>query len=350
MRRAVLCALLAAALTAVASPTADAARGALLGLQDDSWLVHGPGTLDQRLDKLDALGVGLVRFNLVWSSVAPKKPRVQRNPADAAYRWGTADAVLQGLRARGIVPLVTLVGTPRWANGGRRPNWAPLRKTPFANFAYAAAKRYPFVRRWEIWNEPNQRRWLRPTSARLYTTRLLNPAYRAIHQANRRAKVGGGATAPRASKGGVSPVAWIREMGRAHARLDAYAHHPYPLSRFETPTSGGCARCSTITMATLGKLLRDTTRAFGPKRLWLTEYGYQTNPPDRFLGVSYRKQARYLGIAARKAVRSPRVDMLVFYLYRDDTALGGFQSGLERADGTPKPALAAFRRAMARYG
>jgi hypothetical protein len=244
---------------------------------------------------------------------------------------------------------VTLVGTPRWANGGRAPNWAPLKAATFRNFAHAAASRYPFVRQWVIWNEPNQRKWLRPTLPRLYVTRLLNPAYAAIHGANRAAKVAGGATAPRAATGGVSPVAWIRGMGAARPRLDAYAHHPYPLNRFETPSSGGCASCTTITMATLDKLLSETARAFGPKRIWLTEYGYQTNPPDRFLGVSYAHQARFVGEAARRAVRAPRVDMLIHYLYRDDERLGGFQSGLERADGTAKPALAAFRRAMARY-
>ena len=44
-------------------------------------------------------------------------------------------------------------------------------------------------------------------------------------------------------------------MHRAGARLDAYAHNPYPLDpKRETPLRGGCARCTTITMATLGRL------------------------------------------------------------------------------------------------
>src|SRR5205814_494077 len=84
---------------------------------------------------------------------------------------------------------------------------------------------------------------------------------------------------------GVSPLAWIAGMKNAHARLDAYAHNPYPLRRGETPMSGGCGHCTTITMATLPRLLTDVLRAFGTRtRIWLTEYGYQTNPPDRLLG------------------------------------------------------------------
>ena len=35
----------------------------------------------------------------------------------------------------------------------------------------------PWVKLWLVWNEPNQRRWLRPTTPQTYVTKLLNPAY-----------------------------------------------------------------------------------------------------------------------------------------------------------------------------
>ena len=111
----------------------------------------------------------------------------------------------EGLSEHGISPVVTLYGAPRWANGGRAPNWAPKSGATFAAFAAAAANRYPWVKLWLVWNEPNQRRWLRPTTPQTYVTKLLNPAYAAIHNATPDAKVGGGVTAPRASTGGVSP-------------------------------------------------------------------------------------------------------------------------------------------------
>ena len=44
---------------------------------------------------------------------------------------------------------------------------------------------------------------------------------------------------------------------RAGARLDVYAHHPYPSSSRETPFTGGCGYCETITMATVEKLIRE---------------------------------------------------------------------------------------------
>jgi hypothetical protein len=330
MRYALTFAAAVAAFTALSAPPAEASRYVRYGLQDDAWLAYGPGTLDQRLDTLDRMGVKLVRYTLEWHRIEAKKGQPD---------WSRTDAILRGLHARGLVPVVTIWGTPRWANGGRSPNWAPSSKWIFAGFARRAADRYPFVRHWLIWNEPNQRRWLRPTSARVYTKTLLNPAYTAIHRATRGAKVGGGVTAPRGSSAGISPVEFIRGMDRAGARLDAYAHNPYPLSRFETPTSGGCGHCETITMATIDRLLREVGKAFGRKRIWLTEYGYQTNPPDRLLGVSPALQARYVGEAALRAYRTPYVDMLIQYLYKDEPDTTRWQSGFVTAAGVPKPSL-----------
>ena len=40
-------------------------------------------------------------------------------------------------------------------------------------------------------------------------------------------------------------------------------------------------------MATIGRLVTETRKAFGrPVRLWLTELGYQSNPPDKLAGVA----------------------------------------------------------------
>ena len=140
-----------------------------------------------------------------------------------------------------------------------------------------------------------------------------------------------------------SSAAW----GRAGARLDAYAHNPYALAPRETPWSGGCGHCETITMATIGRLVNETRKAFGPVRLWLTELGYQSNPPDRLLGVPPETQATYVAAAAYLAWATPRVDMLIQYLYRDEPALDRWQSGLETVKGVVKPAMAAARAPLA---
>jgi polysaccharide biosynthesis protein PslG len=330
---AALAALLAAAPAATASPRVQ------YGIQDDAWLQYGAGSLESRVQTLDDLGVDLVRFSIDWSRVEARR---------GAHDWSGVDPVLNALRARGIRTVVTLYGTPRWANGGRSSNWAPTSAASFAAFAASAARRYPWVKDWLIWNEPNQRRWLRPTTPRTYVTKLLNPAYAAIKRVSGGTRVAGGVTAPRGGYGGVSPVDWIRGMRAARARLDAYAHHPYPINRTQTPWTGACGHCETITMASLERLLREVRNAWGgAKRIWLTEYGYQTNPPDRLLGVSKAAQARYVGEAAWRVFKAPNVDMLVQYLYRDEPEVGRWQSGLVSVSGAAKPARRAFMVAAA---
>lgn len=346
-------ALVAAVVTVVLSIAGSALASPSIqyGVQDDAWLLHGPGTLDSRIDELEQLGVDIVRYTLRWDQIAATRPENPRDHTDPAYEWRSADVVLKGLRRRDINVVVTLVGTPAWANGGRSFNWGPTDGRSFGNFAYAAARRYPWIQAWTIWNEPNQPRWLRPTSAATYVTRLLNPAYAQIHAAVPEARVAGGMTAPRATSAGVSPVAWIREMGREGARLDAYAHHPYPSQpQRESPWTGACGHCSTITMAELERLLREVRASFGPVRIWLTEYAYQTNPPDDVLGVPPDTQALYVASAARRVYLAPHVDMLIHYLVRDDAAPEGWQSGLFTEDGTPKPSYTAFRLPVVQVG
>jgi hypothetical protein len=345
MRRIAILATAAAASLLLAGHAA-ASSTARMGIQDDAWLRWGPETLDDRLTTLDHLGVGTVRFTLVWSEVARKKPANARNPNDPAYDWSQFDPVLKGLHARGITPIVTLYGAPRWSNGGHAPNWLP--RSGFGSFAYAASKRYPWVRLWTVWNEPNTRVFSIPVSPSLYVRRLLNPAHALLHAANGRNVVAGGVTSPRKSPSGVSPTAFMTGMRAAHARLDAYAANPYPSRKTETPFHDPCSHCTTLTMAHLPQIRSLVTRLFGARTpLWLTEYGYQTNPPDRILGVSPARQATFIGQAALRVWEQPGTTVLIHFLVQDEPSLGGWQSGLFTARGAEKPALRAFALPLA---
>jgi hypothetical protein len=176
---------------------------------------------------------------------------------------------------------------------------------------------------------------------------VLNPAYAALHAASASNRVAGGVTSPRKTPTGVSPLAFMQGMRAAHARLDAYAQNPYPVERGETPTHSSCSNCGYFTLANLARIRADVTRYFGAKPLWLTEYGYQTNPPDRLLGVSYALQAEYIGEADLRVWQQPGVTMLIHFLVRDEPSLGGWQSGLLTVGGTAKPAYHAFALPLA---
>ena len=326
--------------------TAAPAPNVLYGIQDDAWLLGGPGSYGSRLRFLKGLGPDVVRVNVRWNEIARRRPARPTRHTDRAYNWDPADALLNALQDQGTTAVVTLTGTPRWANRGRAPSYAPTNPAWFGSFAYAAARRYPQVKHWVIWNEPNKNWSLRPTSAATYV-RLLNAAYTAIKRVSPRDLVAGGVTAPRGGSGDVAPVDWIRGMRAARARLDAYAHHPYPIEPNETPFAGGCTACESLTLASLERLLAEVSRAFGAKPVWLTEYGYQTNPPDRILGVSESLQARYLGEAALRTYLAPRVTMLIHFLIRDERHVSRWQSGLFTFNNKAKRGVAAFRLPLA---
>src|SRR4051812_39732200 len=102
MRLALPLVLATVVLTLAAAPHASAASGITYGLTDDAWLLHGPGTLESRLARLDTLGVQVVRFTLRWDQIARTRPAAPTDPADTAYDWREQDMVLGGLRAHGI--------------------------------------------------------------------------------------------------------------------------------------------------------------------------------------------------------------------------------------------------------
>lgn len=330
---------------------ASASPSIRFGIQDDAYL---SGTsLEPGLLTLDQLGVGVVRYMVNWRQVAPRKPRYPTNPGDPAYDWSEVDATLGALHARRITVLATLVRTPAWASLGHTPRAVPASKYSLAAFAVAVAKRYPWLRLWEIWNEPNLQSFLKPNSPALYVQRLLNPAYAELHYMNPANRVAGGATSPRSTSTGRSPVKFMRGMRAAGARLDAYSHHPYPVTRGETPSRfarGACRFCTgVLSLAHLEQLIAEVKRDFGPRRIWLTEYGYETSPPDP-KGVSLALQSQYLAEAAMRAAAAPYVDLLIQFMIQDEARPTGWQSGLIDSTGLPKPAFNSFMLPIAVAG
>jgi hypothetical protein len=97
--------------------------------------------------------------------------------------------------------------------------------------------------------------------------------------------------------------------------------------------------------------------AYGVTRrlpLYLTEYGYATNPPNPYSGVPPARQAEYLNQGEYLAWRDPRVRALSQFLLYDSPPdaryprgspryWSTFQTGLLFAGGRPKPSLGAYR-------
>jgi hypothetical protein len=364
----------------LAVPAATASPGMSIGIYDEgATFFDDPGAT---FDRYQSLHVQVLRVNLYWGGklgVSKYRPFDGADPRDASYDWSLYDRVVQFAGAHGIKILFSITGTPRWANGGQSSNRPPKSFNDLYKFAYAAAARYsgdyagtdgrelPAVRLWAAWNEPNNPVFLRPQfvkrdgkwviqSARDYA-RICNAVYSGVHATMYRGeKVACGVTAPRgnnnpaSARPSVSPVAFLIAAKKAGMRtFDAYAHNPYYGTPIETPTTKPPGTRSgqvptAVTLANLDVLLKELGHLYGPRHLWITEYGYQTNPPDSLFGVSWAAQARYLTQAFALARKNPRIDMMLWFLVKDQPALGGWQSGLITVDGRRKPAFAAFQR------
>jgi hypothetical protein len=372
----VLAIVLAAASPSRPAGSAGASSRLLLGFTDTAGAFYDQdGTMYPTLQEL---GARVLRVHLQWGGkrgVARRRPAAGADPGDPAYDWRPYDRIVVAASASGVEVLFTIFGTPPWANGGSPPTRAPRNPLRLEEFAYAAATRYsgtyvradgltlPAVRLWTAWNEPNLRIGLVPQWRRVAGRWVAQSAvdYAAICNAVADGvhataltgeKVACGVTAargnnnPRGLKPSVSPIAFLRAMKLAGARgFDAYAHHPYYGSPSEQPSTRPLGP-SAITLGNIDRLEGELTRLYGRRLpIWITEYGYQTNPPDGVFGVSWARQASYLRQAVRIARANPRIDLLLWFLVRDEDDVTRWQSGLVAADGTHKPAFAAFQAA-----
>ena len=370
------------ALVAVASTGASAdqsrARSApmLLGVMDDALLGNVP---DVAFPAVQQLHPQVIRYDLSWAHTAPRKPADATNPDDPAYDWSLVDQVVLRADALGVPVLLTIEVTPRWAGGGTG-NKPPVNMASLQAFAYAAATRYsgqhivpstgqvlPAVTRWEAWNEPNTTSHLTPQYscrcasavpvapaiyAKILNGDLQGRAFRRHarrHQGDRRRRRHE-AELLRARRRSSRPsrrCASSLLLGKKHPPLDVYSHHPYRTDVGKK--AGQLPGPNDIAFADLPRLIKGLDTAFPGKHLhlWVTEFGLQTNPPDGFQGVSLANQSQQLrrNVAASRA--NPRIDMLIWFLIRDEQVrkpfAAGFQTGLSFTNGTAKPAWSVFR-------
>lgn len=344
--------LAAAGLLLAATPAVG--LGAAPAIQDDRLPVVRIGEIPKRLDILAATGAKVTRVDLFWSHISPRRPASPASPSDRAYNWTRPDAILTGLRRRGIRPIVSVYSSPRWAAVGRRGPvagqpfnpWAPARPADFGDFMQALATRYPFVRHYEIWNEPNIQLFFRPQRVgRTYASvpayaGLVKAAYPRIKRANPRAVVIAGVAGPKGKSlaDGVGAVDWIRALRSQRIPLDAYSQHIYPAS---PPVSDTKAIPS---WNSINLLLGELNRFPGGRRkaLYITEAGYTTaRTPYRRVAFTQAQQAAYMRqMFALPQTRQRRVPAIVWFNLQDNA---NWPAGVLLANGRRKPSYAVFR-------
>lgn len=201
--------------------------------------VHTNKLDTQGAAELSYLGATMVRTDVfAWDSVEPERGRFDFTKADAAIQW----AGTQGVKLLGV-----LMYTPPWENGGtaepinespndcgiapeqtRKGSYGEQRVIPprdidaYVNYVYEVVRRYPEVRYWQIWNEPNNPIFWQPRPSASAYARMLKASFAAVKRANPNAQV---------VIGGISlmDTDYISKLYAAGARnsFDIMAVHPY---------------------------------------------------------------------------------------------------------------------------
>ena len=142
--RAAAAALTVAALAASAATAAPKTTHLLVGINDEAFTLYGDP--NAAFETLNALRTQVLRVNLYWGgnrwAVANSKPANATNPGDPAYDWALYDRLARYSASSGIKLVLSIVGTPSWANHGAGKNRAPTSLAALQSFARAAATRY----------------------------------------------------------------------------------------------------------------------------------------------------------------------------------------------------------------
>ena len=280
----------------------------------------------------------VVRDGLPWNQIEPVEGRRD---------WSHTDSVVEELRAAGIEPLLVVSGSPSWANGLPEsvPDHSLYVPSPgaaldawlrhYTDFLAAAVRRYhDYVRRWEIWNEPNLVQFWHPRPDPV--------AYRQVYEALRatilrvdptaQVAVGGLGGLSATSAPSITGLEFLRRLTRTRPAIDAVAIHPYATNDHppwvDVPGENNFDNIQRV---------HDQLAAEGERdAIWVTEWGWSS------AAVGERLQARYVGWSLTALAHRYRFVRVATYFVDHDRPPAFFQ-GLLDENLEPKPAGSVFR-------
>jgi len=367
VRRIVRLVIALSVLAGLAAPAGLAAERMWVGFHDDPsfrWV----GDRKSRVEGAARANATIMRLLVQWNLVAKTRPASPTDPFDPAYVFDDVDEAVRAAQDADQEVVLTISGTPRWANGGKNPNVMPTRVADFTSFSRAIASRYsgrldgfPFVRFFSVWNEPNLQGFLSPqfdargrSVAPANYAKLAAAAYSGIKAGSPRAQVAIGETSARGSDKPTglrpthTPGKFAELVAKANPRLkfDAWSHHPYPFNPNSPPSQ--VVKWPNVSLASLPRFDASLKTWFKRRSvpIWITEYGHQTRPEDS-LGVPYSTQAAYIQQSISMTARLPFVTMFIWFVYQDDQGQP-WESGIYTRNGSPKGTSPARFAASAR--
>jgi hypothetical protein len=148
------------------------------------------------------------------------------------------------------------------------------------------------------------------------------------------------------------------DFAKGPLKATGFAHHAYTKKRSPAEPVANPDELTMANVATWGPLLDRLSAQSGGRLptglpIYITEFGYESNPPDPRNGIPLLKQARYNELGDFLAFNQPRVKGITQFLLRDAAPQRKFkknlrkywftyQSGLFTTGGKTKPATYAY--------
>lgn len=297
-------------------------------------------TYAKQIKLLKALGLKWVRINVHWYHLEPE---------EGTYNLAALDELMRVVEQEQLVPVVYLVGSAKFASTAPAgdPNidqWPPRSNEEFAARVVLLARRYPFVKHWQIWNEPNINPFWQPKED--------PPAYAALVKASAdalRTQAPGGQVV----LGGMAYYSqmpmrasglMLEELGKLGVLplVDVVAYHPYTDEPEGDPAAG-----DPDNFIKRAAQLNAALRSAGVKKLWATEFGWSTYKGPKVIQpiIDEATQADYF---LRRLALMMTLDFdRVFWFSLSDldqrVAVRDQSYGMMTIDGRPKPIYAALQ-------
>lgn len=347
--------LVAAAALAVgvllATTTAAAALPRYDGVQVHYWSDTSDGDMTRDLDLAKMAGSNVVRLDIGWQSLeSAGKGQYSQWYIDRLDRFFAA------ARARGLKVVGMLWLTPCWASSapdalkqGCGGDWwsrnvglyPPSNAQDYADVARWVTSRYAAdLAALEVWNEPNDDRYLASSDNAGDYASLVRAAYPAAKQGNAGVPVLAGAI--EYSDRPFLNQLYMHGIKGSYDGISVHAYAPGIAPTASSPDRSHAFRDGLTWMREGQQAVGDATP------IWVTEFGWSTCSGNGAC-VSEAQQASYTYDAFSVLQSMPFVQAAVVYNLREkggDQASQEDKWGVVRPDFSPKPGFTALRSAL----
>jgi hypothetical protein len=320
--------------------SADRASAFEVGVQDNPVFTFNKYVpRDTALAKAKAFNARSVRLEMYWGDFV---------------RYGFApydDAVKAALR-RGLRPQISVAGTPNYdPDGDQRVSWLNPNVSAYASFLTQVARHFKGrVKRYSIWNEPNQCYFLSKSSCSYSNSAVKQrqAIYRnlyiagaaAIKRADRKAQVLFGELAPINN-----PLGFLTAVTlRGGVRADGFAQHPYQIAPKGRKVTGVSATPKIKSLLrSLARSRKFRTYSGGTVPIYFTEYAVIKG----YGGIRSEAARASRTVSDFKYMKRQGIKQIIWYhlVIYPSTVRDFFPSGILNTNGTGVPTYNALVKA-----